>query len=56
MKGHIIKRGSKYSFVLDIGPHPETGIEDRDGFLGIKQKEAQADLAKNRRNRRRLIY
>ncbi|QWH51273.1 site-specific integrase [Bacillus mycoides] len=47
MKGHIIKRGSKYSFVLDIGPHPETGERRQRWFSGYKtKKEAQTDLAK----------
>lgn len=47
MKGHIIKRGSKYSFVLDIGPHPETGERRQRWFSGYKtKKEAQTELAK----------
>ena len=45
MKGHIRKRGNKYCIVIDIGPDPETGKEDRSGFLAIRQK-AQADVAK----------
>ncbi|MEH0979279.1 site-specific integrase [Bacillus mobilis] len=47
MKGHIIKRGSKYSFVIDISPHPETGARRQRWFSGYKtKKEAQADMAK----------
>jgi len=44
VKGHIIKRGSKYSFVLDIGPDPEPGGRRQRWFSGYKtKKEAQAD-------------
>lgn len=47
VKGHIIKRGSKYSFVLDIGPDPETGGRRQRWFSGYKtKKEAQTDMAK----------
>ena len=40
MKGHIRKRGNKYCIVIDIGPDPETGKEDRNGFLDIRQKRS----------------
>lgn len=39
MKGHIIKRGSKYSFVIDIEPHPETGRRRQRWFSGYKTKK-----------------
>lgn len=47
MKGHIRKRGSTYSIVVDIGKNPETGKRQQKWFSGYKtKKEAQTDLAK----------
>ena len=46
MKGHIRKRGNKYCIVIDIGPDPETGKEDRSGFLDIRQKRSTGRCSK----------
>lgn len=47
MRGHIRKRGSKYSIIIDIGKDPKTGKRQQKWFSGYKtKKEAQADLAR----------
>lgn len=47
MRGHIRKRGSKWSIVVDIGKDPKTGKRKQKWFSGYKtKKEAQADLAR----------
>ncbi len=47
MRGHIRKRGSKYSIVVDIGKNPATGKRQQKWFSGYRtKKEAQADLAR----------
>ena len=48
MKGHIRKRGNKYCIVIDIGPDPETGKEDRNGFLDIRQKKKHRLMLRRR--------
>lgn len=46
MKGSIKKRGSTYSFVVDIGKDPVTGKRRQKRFSGYKtKKEAQTALA-----------
>lgn len=45
MRGHIRKRGSKYSIVVDIGKNPKTRKRQQKWFSGYKtKKEAQNDL------------
>lgn len=46
MRGHITKRGSGYSIVIDIGNDPQTGKRQQKRFSGYKtKKEAQSSLA-----------
>lgn len=46
MRGHISKRGSGYSIVIDIGNDPQTGKRQQKRFSGYKtKKEAQSALA-----------
>jgi len=47
MKGHISKRGSKWSIMVDIGKDPKTGQRRQKRFSGYNtKKEAQTDLNK----------
>lgn len=47
MKGHISKRGSKWSIIVDIGNDPKTGKRRQKRFSGYNtKKEAQTDLAR----------
>lgn len=47
MRGHIRKRGSKYSIVVDIGTDPKTGKRQQKWFSGYKtKKEAELNMAK----------
>lgn len=39
MKGHIRKRGTKWSIIIDIGPDPETGKRRQKWFSGYKTKK-----------------
>lgn len=47
MRGHIRKRGSKYSVVVDIGIDPSTGKRKQKWFSGYNsEKEAEIAMAK----------
>ncbi|MED1786614.1 Arm DNA-binding domain-containing protein [Brevibacillus laterosporus] len=46
MKGHFRKRGSKWSFSVDIGPDPTTGKRKQKTVSGFKtKKEAEKACA-----------
>ncbi|MED0738519.1 MULTISPECIES: Arm DNA-binding domain-containing protein [Aneurinibacillus] len=46
MKGHFVKRGSKWTFILDIGRDEKTGKRKQKWFSGYKtKKEAEKACA-----------